>query len=206
MGETVSIGVAARESGLAPSAIRYYEAAGVLPPAARGDSGYRLYAADDLRRLSFAQKARALGLPLADVRALVALAFDGDCGEYVDDLTERLRARRNDVEQQLAALDALRLELTRLEERARAAQCDDGVATHCAPDGDCCLGSPCGASRAPARGEEETPCNQVANATAASATATAAASIALAIDRRPGMHGPPGAPPRCSGSTNSGAA
>ncbi|MBM4415010.1 MAG: MerR family transcriptional regulator [Chloroflexi bacterium] len=159
MGDTVRIGIAARESGLAPSAIRYYEAAGVLPPAALGHSGYRRYSADDVRRLSFARKARTLGLPLADVQALVALAFDGECETYVHDLVGRVRARRTEVEQQLAALDALRVEL---EPLARDASCDDetcdavraldeadGGPSPAATDLDSCLGGLC-ASAAPA--------------------------------------------------------
>ena len=43
----------AAETGLTPRSIRYYEAMGLLAPAARSEGSYRLYDADDLERLRF---------------------------------------------------------------------------------------------------------------------------------------------------------
>jgi DNA-binding transcriptional MerR regulator len=53
----------ARRAGIAPSAVRFYEEAGVLPPAARRDNGYRDYAEDTLARLRLVVALRRLGLP-----------------------------------------------------------------------------------------------------------------------------------------------
>jgi MerR family redox-sensitive transcriptional activator SoxR len=47
---SMSIGRVARFTGLAPSAIRYYESAGLLP-APRRQSGKRRYSSEDLGRL-----------------------------------------------------------------------------------------------------------------------------------------------------------
>ncbi len=48
-----------------------------MPAPARGENRYRLYGAEDFRRLGFILRARALGLSVEDVRDLLALV-DGD--------------------------------------------------------------------------------------------------------------------------------
>lgn len=53
--------------------VRYYESAGLMPEPVRGANGYRLYGADDVRRLGFILRARRLGLTIEDVRGLLAL-------------------------------------------------------------------------------------------------------------------------------------
>jgi MerR family mercuric resistance operon transcriptional regulator len=71
----ISIGTLAKRSGVNIETIRYYERAGVLPIPPRSAGGYRLYrGADPERRLRFIRRARDLGLPLAEVRRLLALA------------------------------------------------------------------------------------------------------------------------------------
>lgn len=53
--------------------VRYYETAELMPEPDRGANGYRLYGAEDVRRLGFILRARRLGLTIADVRSLLAL-------------------------------------------------------------------------------------------------------------------------------------
>ena len=55
--------------GLQPSAIRYYEQIGLVPPADR-ISGQRRYDAPALHRLAVIQRARQLGFTLEEVREL----------------------------------------------------------------------------------------------------------------------------------------
>lgn len=63
----VGIGEAARRVGLAPSAIRYYEAEGLLDAPPR-TAGRRRYGPDALRRLAFVAVGRDLGLGLGAIR------------------------------------------------------------------------------------------------------------------------------------------
>jgi MerR family transcriptional regulator, redox-sensitive transcriptional activator SoxR len=59
----------ARQVGLQPSAIRYYEQIGLLPPAHR-TSGQRRYDTTVLYRLAIIQMARQLGFTLVEIREL----------------------------------------------------------------------------------------------------------------------------------------
>ena len=77
MQQTLRIGEVAEQSGLAPSAIRYYEESGILPEPERTDSGYRGYARDDVDLLRFVSRLRTLEFPLSDVREIVALRREG---------------------------------------------------------------------------------------------------------------------------------
>lgn len=67
----LSIGEIAKRSGLAPSAIRYYEEAGLLH-AERAPSGHRRYGREILRRLSFIVFAQRVGLTLDEIRGELA--------------------------------------------------------------------------------------------------------------------------------------
>jgi len=64
----MTIGELARRSGLAATALRYYEKAGLLPESTRTASGYRTYTPDVLPRLAFIRAARAVGLTIAEIR------------------------------------------------------------------------------------------------------------------------------------------
>ena len=65
------IGEVARRSGLAASALRYYERAGLVPRAARA-GGKRVYGEQVLERLALIRTAQAAGFRLAEIRTLVA--------------------------------------------------------------------------------------------------------------------------------------
>src|SRR5215471_6694230 len=68
---SMSIGEVARVCGLAPSAIRYYEKAGLLPRAVRV-SRQRRYDAEMIGRLRLLQVAREAGFTVAETRTFVS--------------------------------------------------------------------------------------------------------------------------------------
>lgn len=71
--EGLSIGEIAARTGLAVSAIRYYEDEGLVRPW-RNASGQRRFERADLRRLSFVMIAQRFGFSIAEIRAeMVAL-------------------------------------------------------------------------------------------------------------------------------------
>lgn len=71
-GREISIGQLARRTGLAVSAIRYYEAEGLVHPA-RNAGGQRRFLRSDIRRLSFVMIAQQFGFSLVRIRE----ALDG---------------------------------------------------------------------------------------------------------------------------------
>ena len=70
----LSIGAAARRSGVKVETIRFYERIRLLGPPPRTAGGHRIYHAGAVKRLNFVRRARALGFTLAQVRGLLALA------------------------------------------------------------------------------------------------------------------------------------
>ena len=65
----LSISEVANQVGLRPSAIRYYERIGILPPAQRV-SGQRRYDLSALHRLVVIQRARQTGFTLTEIKQL----------------------------------------------------------------------------------------------------------------------------------------
>jgi MerR family copper efflux transcriptional regulator len=73
----LTIGVVARQVGVHPWAIRYYEAQGILRPADRRPNGYRVYTDDTIKLLLFVRRAQALGITLKEIKPLLNLATQG---------------------------------------------------------------------------------------------------------------------------------
>jgi len=71
-----SIGQVAARTGLAVSAIRFYESRGLVRPL-RDAGGRRRFRPSDIRRLSFVLIAQQLGFTLDDIREELALLPDG---------------------------------------------------------------------------------------------------------------------------------
>jgi len=72
----LNIGEAAQASAVSAKMIRHYEAIGLLPPARRTASGYRVYDEQDIRVLQFIHRGRALGFSLENIAGLLALWQD----------------------------------------------------------------------------------------------------------------------------------
>ena|SRR5689334_18547810 len=71
--EDLTIGRVSALTGVNIETIRYYERTGVLPAPPRTASGRRVYRSGDVRLLAFLRRARDIGFPLADIRALLRL-------------------------------------------------------------------------------------------------------------------------------------
>jgi arsenate reductase len=103
----------ANRAGIAPSAVRFYEEMGVLPPAPRRPNGYREYGAPQLARLRLVVALRRLGLAPVEAGRLAALCMER--GEVDLDLAPLIISQRAAIDRQRADLDRLDSELTDLE-------------------------------------------------------------------------------------------
>jgi DNA-binding transcriptional MerR regulator len=118
---TKRIGELARELGINPKTIRYYEAIGLLPPPRRNAAGYRLYGPAERDRLRFIAKAKVIGLSLEEIGEILALRDAGiEPRQHVQALIER---KLTAVEAQLRALFEQRRHLRALQVEAIVTDC-----------------------------------------------------------------------------------
>lgn len=102
----LSIGELARRTGMSVSAIRFYEAHGLVK-AVRTGGNQRRFARADIRRLSFAQIAQTLGLSLTEIAAELATLPLGRAPTRADwqAISQRIRGR---LQQRIAMLERTR--------------------------------------------------------------------------------------------------
>ncbi|MHB8395047.1 MAG: redox-sensitive transcriptional activator SoxR [Candidatus Dormibacteria bacterium] len=106
----LTIGELSERSGVAASAIRFYETRGLLE-ATRSAGGQRQFARAILRRLAFIAAAQQVGLTLAEIREALAQLPAGRTPSRADwqVLSQTWRER---LEERIAALERLRDDLT----------------------------------------------------------------------------------------------
>ena len=119
----LKIGEVSGRSGVGVEALRFYESRGLIEPAARTQSGYRLYGESVFERLGFIKKAQAVGFRLDEIARIIAEARGGarPCAEVRRLASERLA----ELDARLAELRRYRKELkTTIDawERTRSAK------------------------------------------------------------------------------------
>ena len=117
MDQTFSIGQVARTTGVAATTIRYYEEIGVLPTPSRAASGFRRYDQPSVERLRFVRRARALGLPLQELKTLVSSVNGAPRPAFRPRLLGLVREQLAAVQRQIAELELLRHQLEEVSHR-----------------------------------------------------------------------------------------
>ncbi|SEF22646.1 MerR family transcriptional regulator [Variovorax sp. NFACC27] len=105
----LKVGELARHTGLTVRTLHHYDAIGLLAPSARSEAGYRLYDAADVARLHAIQALRLLGLPLAEIGALL--------GKEGGSMPAIIARQIESLDQQIAQATALRERLGLLQQR-----------------------------------------------------------------------------------------
>jgi MerR family redox-sensitive transcriptional activator SoxR len=105
----LAIGEVSERSGLAVSAIRFYEDKGLIT-STRTAGGQRRFRRDVLRRLAFIQAAQRVGLSLDEIGAALA-TLPGDSGPTGPEWKELSATWRPLLDERIALLTALRDQL-----------------------------------------------------------------------------------------------
>jgi MerR family redox-sensitive transcriptional activator SoxR len=105
----IAIGEMARRSGVAASALRFYEEQGLLT-SHRSASGRRQFARSDLRRVAFVRAAQAVGLSLDQIRAALTTMPDSRTPTPAD-WNRLAKAWRPVLDQRIAEMTRLRDQL-----------------------------------------------------------------------------------------------
>ena len=105
-------------TGLSARTLRYYEELGLLPGVRRRAGGRRVYGGDEIERLRFIQRLKALGLSLAEIKELNAVyAIAGSTRAMLERLDGVLGRHLEDVDARIADLCSLRDEIERYRVR-----------------------------------------------------------------------------------------
>ncbi|MDP5084821.1 MAG: redox-sensitive transcriptional activator SoxR [Yoonia sp.] len=106
MAQGLTIGDLAARTGLAVSAIRFYETHDIVKPL-RNQGGHRRYGRSDIRRLSFVIAAQKLGFALSDIAPHLRNLPDHKAPTKAD-WTRISTSFRKDIDQRIMALEDLR--------------------------------------------------------------------------------------------------
>ncbi len=112
------IGELGELGGVSAKTIRYYESIGLLEPPDRTDAGYRDYDPAAVERLHFIRDAQATGLALAEIASVLELKSAGQ--RSCDHTTSLLERHLEQLDEQIERLQAARVSLSALADRARA--------------------------------------------------------------------------------------
>jgi len=112
--EALSIAELREATGLTARTLRYYEELGLLPGVRRRAGGRRVYGRDEVQRLRFITRLKALGLSLAEIRELGAVyAIEGSTRAMLGRLDQLLGRHLDEIDGRLGELMALRDEIAK---------------------------------------------------------------------------------------------
>ncbi|MGB4782260.1 MerR family transcriptional regulator [Candidatus Methylomirabilis sp.] len=115
--ESLTIGQVAKQAQVNIETIRYYERRGLIPEPPRRESGYRQYAPDAVKRITFIKRAQELGFSLREIQELLSLRVDP--GTTTGDIKGRAEAKLADIDTKLRDLKRMKTALVKLTAACR---------------------------------------------------------------------------------------
>ncbi|MFD0688539.1 redox-sensitive transcriptional activator SoxR [Actinomadura fibrosa] len=106
----LTVGQLAERSGVAVSALHFYEAKGLIS-SRRTAGNQRRFSRDTLRRVSFIKVAQRVGIPLSEIREALA-TLPEERTPTAEDWARLSEAWRGDLDARIAQLERLRDDLT----------------------------------------------------------------------------------------------
>lgn len=108
----MKIGQVSKLSGLPVKTIRFYCDQGLIEPARRSESGYRLFHESVLAELQLIRSLRELDMPLEELRAVLQVRRSGVCN--CSSLKSGIRSQIDAINHKIADLDRLGHQLSDL--------------------------------------------------------------------------------------------
>jgi len=108
----LTIGKVAERAQVTADSIRFYEREGLIRPAKKSPSGYRLYTEEAIRRIGFIKQAQQCGFSLVEIRELLELRTTDDA--CCDDIYRVAVEKKLQLQHKVKALNAMSQALTRL--------------------------------------------------------------------------------------------
>ena len=115
------IGEVADQTGVTVDTVRYYERRGLLAPAKRRPSGYRVFDATTVERLDLIRSLQELGLTIEEIRQALAAHDAGDA--TCDSERWRIEAVRARIAAKISELTALRVRIDTVLSACAAGEC-----------------------------------------------------------------------------------
>lgn len=117
----LSISEVCDATDLSPRTVRYYEELGLLPGVRRRQAGRRAYGDDELERLRFIKRLKALGLSLAEIKDLnVIYGIGSSTAAMLRRLDELLDNRLAELDTRITELGQLRDEMSKYRDHVAA--------------------------------------------------------------------------------------
>jgi DNA-binding transcriptional MerR regulator len=134
--DKMQIAELAAATGFSTAALRYYEQVGLLDPAERSPSGYRLYTQREVERVQFISRAKRLGLSLEEIRSLVGVWAGGECAVTRQQLRGLVQTKIAAVRRQIDEAATFLAQLEAVDDRLAEllASGDTGTRCECAPE------------------------------------------------------------------------
>ncbi|WP_426416131.1 MerR family transcriptional regulator [Aestuariirhabdus sp. LZHN29] len=124
--KTYSISDLAKEFDITTRTIRFYEDKGLLAPERRGQT--RIYTPADRTTLKLILRGKRLGLSLEESRDIIGMYSPGQSNEeQLKTLIDRIRGRKETLQQQLHDIEVMMLDLQESEQRCNDALRELGV-------------------------------------------------------------------------------
>jgi MerR family transcriptional regulator, copper efflux regulator len=106
------IGEFAKQAGVTPRTIRYYESLGLLGPSEREGAGFRYYSETELAKLQKINVLKGLGLNLEEISTVIPLYFEDPTGvQGKRKILEILKQHLLETDSKIDSLETFRSEL-----------------------------------------------------------------------------------------------
>lgn len=102
---TITIGKAAKKTGMSTDAIRLYERYGLIEGPSRTDNGYRCYSHEHIRQLHFIKQAKVMGFTLKEIAELLAISQSSN--HACDEVKSQAMTKLTSIQEKIANLVCL---------------------------------------------------------------------------------------------------